>query len=273
MNYRHHFHAGNFADVMKHAILIALIKAMKALGPVRLIETHAGAGLYDLEGELARRTGEADTGVGRLMRAEDQPAALALLKQLVDMENPGGGLRLYPGSPLVALSRLGPGDAYVGHELRPDDAATLRELLTTRAGRVSAQVASSDGFAALEKRLTGGEIVLIDPPYEQGDDYDRAAESIGLSRARGAGVALWAPIKDLESLDALVRRIEALRPTRLLVAEVRLRPLFNPMRMNGAAMILVDTPDLSAEAEAVCRWTAAQCGEAGARAITTVLGP
>ncbi len=258
---------------MKHAVLITLIRAMKARGAVRVIDTHAGAGLYDLESEGARRTGEAEAGVGRLMTAQGLPAPLAALKRLVEAENPGGGVRYYPGSPLVALSTLGPGDAYLGHELRPDDAATLAALLSVRAQGLVVQAAPSDGFASLPARLHGGELVLIDPPYEQGDDYERAAEAVALCLARGAGVALWAPIKDLETFDALVRRIEAFEPTRLLTAEVRLRPLSNPMRMNGSAMVLVNTPDTSAAVDAVCGWMAAQGGEAGARALVTARAP
>ena len=274
MNYRHHFHAGNFADVMKHAVLIALIDAMRAQGPVRLIETHAGAGLYDLEGEVARRTGEAEAGAGRLMTAAHLPGSLAGLKRIVQAENPTGDLRLYPGSPLVALAALGAGDAYVGCELRPDDAAALQTLLASRGRGASAQALATDGYAALEARLGQaskgrGDLVLIDPPYERGDDYDRAAEAVAVCRARGAAVALWAPIKDLETLDALVRRIEVLAPRRLIVAEVRLRPLINPMKMNGSTMLLVDTPNIVAEVEAICRWTAVHCGEAGARGVVS----
>ena len=265
MNYRHHFHAGNFADVMKHAVLLALLAAVRAKGPVRLVETHAGAGLYDLHGDLARRTGEAEAGVGRLMAAEDLPAPLAALKAAVARQNPDGGLRFYPGSPLVALGALGRGDRYLGYEIRPEDHATLETLVRERKGQVDARALQADGYAALAEGVGRGDLVLIDPPYERGDDYDRAAEAIGLCLERRAGAALWAPVKDLETLDALVRRIEALAPRRLLLAEVRLRPLVNPMAMNGSAMLLVDMPDVRAEAEAISAWTAAHCGEAGAR--------
>ena len=265
MNYRHHFHAGNFADVMKHAVLLALIAAARATGTVSVVETHAGAGLYDLEGEVARRSGEAEAGVGRLMTAGVLPAPLDALRQAVRLQNPQGGLRFYPGSPLVALGALGAGDRYAGCELRPDDAGTLAALLRERARGVAASAVEADGYAALGKLLSGGDLVLIDPPFERGDDYDRAAEAIDLCRKRGAGAAMWAPIKDLETLDALVRRVEVLSPGRLMLAEVRLRPLTNPMALNGAAMLLVDTPDIAAEAGQVCAWVAEHCGGAGAR--------
>jgi 23S rRNA (adenine2030-N6)-methyltransferase len=271
VNYRHHFHAGNFADVMKHAVLLALIPAMRAGGPVRFVETHAGAGLYDLEGELARRTREAEAGVGRLMAAEGLPASLEALRRAVARENGGQDLRLYPGSPLVALAALTRGERYVGCELRPDDFQTLAALLAERADGVRAEAVEANGYTALEGLVSGGELVLIDPPFERADDYALAADAVALCLARKASVAVWAPIKDLETLDALVRRIEALSPARVLVAETRLRPLVDPMRMNGSAMLLVDTPDVFAEVAAVCDWVAAHCGEAGAKGMAAVL--
>lgn len=258
---------------MKHAVLLALIAAMRAKGAVRLVETHAGAGLYDLRGELARRTDEAEAGVGRLMAASEAlPWPLEALRQAVARENAAeGGLRWYPGSPLVALGALEARDGYLGCELRPDDFETLRVLLAERARGRRTEAVQADGYAALKGRLFGGELVLIDPPFERDDDYEQAADAVGRCLARRAAVAVWAPIKDLETLDALVRRIEAFSPTRLLVAETRLRRLTNPMRLNGSAMLLIDTPDVAAEAEAVCAWTAARCGEADGRGGVAIL--
>jgi len=264
LNYRHHFHAGNFADVMKHAVLLALITSARRRGPVRLVETHAGAGLYDLKSEDALRSGEAQGGVSRLMSAGVLPHALDALRQAVRRENPEGGLRFYPGSPLIALGALGVGDSYRGCELRPDDAETLKTLVEERAGGVAVQALKADGFTVLSKLLTGGELVLIDPPFERSDDYERAAEAVRLCLARSAGVAVWAPIKDLETLDALSRRIEALGPATLQRAQVRLRPLTNPLILNGSALLLVDAPDVAVDAADVCDWVAATCGEAEA---------
>ncbi len=292
---------------MKHAILLAMIEAIRARGPVRVVETHAGAGLYDLQGEAAQRSSEAEGGVGRLMTAIDLPAPLARLKQAVEWENPDGRLRFYPGSPLLAL---GAGAAYRGFELRPDDFESLRALVRQRTNvpvldsldsglrspgrskgkgsaadvpvldsldsksrvqRAVAEVSMADGYAALPGALKGGELVLIDPPFERSDDYDRASEATGAALAKGASVAIWAPIKDLETLDALVRRLEALSPRALVLAEVRLRPLSNPMKMNGCAMLLVNAPDILEAAGLVCAWTARACGEAGARGEATSL--
>ncbi len=258
---------------MKHAVLLALIAAARGEGALSVVETHAGAGLYDLQGEVARRTGEAEAGVGRLMAAGALPGPLDALRQAVRRENPNGGLRFYPGSPLVALGALGPGDRYRGCELRADDADSLAALLRARARGAAAEAMQADGYAALGKLLAGGDLVLIDPPFERDDDYDRAAEAVRLCLQRGAGVAVWAPVKDLETLDALIRRVEDLSPTRLLLAEVRLRPLTNPMTLNGAAMLLVDTPEATAEVEAVCAWVAAHCGGPAARVgVTRLIG-
>ena len=227
---------------MKHAILLALIAAMRR--PVRVVETHAGAGLYDLQGDVARRTGEAEAGVGRLMTAGDLPASLSMLRQAVQRENGDGALRFYPGSPVLALGAMGAGDSYVGCELRPDDFETLRALAAKRTGKATARAVQSDGYELLGGALRGGELVLIDPPFERGDDYDRAAEAVGLCIARKASMAIWTPLKDMETLDGLVRQVEALGLARLSLAEVRLRPLRNPMAMNGCAMLLVDAPPI-----------------------------
>lgn len=254
---------------MKHAVLIALIGAQRAKRPVRLFETHAGAGLYDLFGELAVRGGEAEAGIMRLAGEGAVPPSLATLRDLVRAENGGGELRLYPGSPLIAARLMAKGEAYSGCELREDDGAALQALLKTRGAGADLRVLIGDGYAALPRTVKRGDLALIDPPYERDDDYDRAAEAVRACLRAGAGVAVWTPIKDLETLDAFTRRLEALEPASLLVAEVRLRPLANPLKMNGCAMVLVDAPDVSAEAEAVCCWVADHCGEGGAKGEVT----
>lgn len=253
---------------MKHAIFLALIGAARAQGPVRVVETHAGAGLYDLHGEAARRSSEAEGGIGRVMGAADLPKPVQALERAVRRANKDGSLRYYPGSPLLAVGAMTPGERYVGFELRPDDFGTLRALLAERTARSPSPVAqalNADGYAALAHELKGGELVLIDPPYERGDDYDQVAEAVRLCIAKKAAVAVWAPIKDLETLDALTRRIEAHQPSSLVVAEVRLRPLTNPLTMNGSAMLLVGAPEVDAAAGEVCGWVAALGGELGAR--------
>ena len=118
MNYRHSFHAGNFADIVKHALLLWLLERRQAQGAVSVIDTHAGAGLYDLTGDAARSK-EADAGIARLMAAADRPPLIEALAAEVARLNPDGGVTVYPGSPLLVAGRLGEDDRYVGFELHP----------------------------------------------------------------------------------------------------------------------------------------------------------
>ena len=130
MNYRHAFHAGNFADLQKHAIVLALLKALTdGEAPLSVIDTHAGAGAYDLGGDMAQRSGEAAAGVGRLLAMDDAPAVFAPLIAAVKALNGGGSGSLYPGSPLLIARALRKTDRYTACELRPDDFDSLRRTL------------------------------------------------------------------------------------------------------------------------------------------------
>jgi len=268
MDYRHAFHAGNFADLLKHAVLTEILARLTAeTSPLTVIDTHAGAGLYDLTGDMARRTGEAERGIGVLMAEEAAPAAFARLKAAVRRINGGGPVRLYPGSPVLIAQALRPGDRLVACEVRPDDHAALRDSL---AGRANVTVLKADGWAAAEQRTPrppARVLVLIDPPFEGGDDPARIAATVrALRRANAAAViAIWTPIKELAAYDALLADIEdAVGEASLLVAEVRLRPPTDPMRMNGCAMAVVSPPHgLAATIELAATWIAARLGEAG----------
>lgn len=275
MNYRHAFHAGNFADLVKHGTLILLLDALAAdPAPLTAVDTHAGAGGYDLDGELARRTGEAARGVFRLMAADDAPAAFDGLKAAVRRGNPDGGLRFYPGSPSLIAAALRKGDRYVACELRDDDVALLARTLAPFPG---AKAVQTDGFvvAGREAGHGGRLFVLIDPPFERGDDYARIAEAMAqtLARDRDACIAVWLPLKDLETFDAFLRSVEPACPG-LLVAEARLRPLTDPMKMNGCAMVIANAPaGLDAGVASVCAWVAERLGETGRKAEVWRTGP
>ena len=238
LNYRHEFHAGNFADLLKHAIVLAWIKRLGGAGGLTVLDTHAGAGLYDLKGEAARKSGEAAVGVARLMAAEDAPPVLAALKRAVQAENGPGQLRFYPGSPAVVARALKTGDRYIGCELRPDDYAALAKLLRQRGG----EALRMDGYTALSEGRAGAgrRLVLIDPPFERGDEYVNIVEAVRTDRARGGegAYAVWTPIKDLKTFDSFLGGIESLGAGGLAV-QARLRPLNDPMRMNGCAMVLL----------------------------------
>ncbi len=283
MNYRHSFHAGNFADLVKHALVLWLLAERQGRGPVAVLDSHAGAGLYDLTGD-ATRSREAEAGVGRLMGeaslldrdrrpsgisrpdAAGLPPLIAALAERVRAVNPDGGVRYYPGSPVLIAGALRADDRYLGFELRDEVRALLDDSL---AAWPEAQGAGGDGYDGViaAAAQVEGPLVLIDPPFERPDDYVRAAETaVALMRADPATtVAVWTPLKDLETFDGFLRRLEGIGP--VLVAEARLRLLTDPMKMNGCAMVVVHPPTgTDAAAQEICGWVAEALGDAGARA-------
>jgi 23S rRNA (adenine2030-N6)-methyltransferase len=262
MNYRHAFHAGNFADLLKHAVLTALMAEMtRAGGPVTVIDTHAGAGGYDLAGEAARKTGEGAAGIGVLLTDAAAPAAFDALKAAVRRLGPDR----YPGSPELIAAALRPSDALIACEVRQDDFAVLAGMLRRYRGAVAVR---EDGWEVAVRRTPAPParaVVLIDPPYELGDDARSAAAAARavLARNGAAIVAVWAPIKDLASFDAFLGALETAAGGRpVLVAEVRLRPLDDPTRLNGCAMIVIGAPAvIEAPAAAAANWIATVLGE------------
>lgn len=269
MNYRHAFHAGNFADLVKHAALLRLLAELTAKGPpLTVIDTHAGRGLYDLAGPEARKSGEAEAGIARLMEAADAPAEFAPLIQAVAKLNDGTDLRRYPGSPWLIAEALRTADRYVACELRPDEHEALRVAMR---GRQNVRTLNADGYdaALAECPPTGRVLALIDPPFEKPDDYDRIVETVaGLRRRnRDAQALVWMPIKDLETLDSVLRDLEDAVPAPMLAAETRIRPLSDPMKMNGCALVLVGGADLGAPLAAICGWVAQALGAGGGARI------
>lgn len=270
MNYRHAFHAGNFADLLKHASLIAVLSRLLAEpGPLTVVDTHAGAGLYDLTGPEAERSREARSGAARLMSGE-LPSVMAALRRAVEARNPSGALAVYPGSPVLIAERLRPQDRLIACELRPDDHARLRAALAPAGAR--ARALQADGYvelAAIARRRPGRLFALIDPPFERADDYVRLAEVVAeaVEAVPDACLLIWTPLKDLETFDACVRRLEAIAPERTLIAEARLRPLTNPMRLNGCALISVNAPAAAEpDIEAASAFVVEALGDAGGRA-------
>ena len=275
MNYRHAFHAGNFADLVKHAVLLEALAELTREGPpLTVIDTHAGAGIYELDAAAPKASGEAAAGIGRLMAEAGPPAPLKALKAAVARLNPKGGWRLYPGSPRLVADALRPADRLVACELRPDDAGHLRQALKAAP---SAEVLVQDGFVLAAQRAAPRQrlLVLIDPPFERADDYARAAEAVRavLARNREAALLVWLPLKDLETFDGFLRRLEAGGAPDALVIEARLRPLDDPMRLNGCVLVAINPPaGLEAEAAAACAWVVAHCGQVGGEARVWRLG-
>jgi len=212
VNYRHGFHAGNFADVVKHTLLVLLLEALERKpAPLAYLDTHAGAGVYDLGSEAARRTGEAAGGIGRLWPARGRlPAAAERLCQIVAALDAGDPPKLYPGSPWVAASLLRPTDRLVLAELHPEEA---RALKTEFQRDTRAAVHERDGYEMLKALTPPAErrgLVLLDPPYEQPEEFPELVKAVTAAHGRWSGgvYALWYPIKDEPARRRFLRQME-----------------------------------------------------------------
>lgn len=237
MNYRHAFHAGNFADCMKHALLVWLLAAMQRKdGGVFVLDTHAGIGRYDLSSDEAQRTGEWQGGIGRLQANPHE--ALSFYMALVQ------AIGLYPGSPALIRAMLRPQDRLTCCELHPDDAATLRAVYG-RDPQVS--VHRRDAWEAIGALLPPAQkraLVLIDPPYEQPDEFSRVVDSLklGLSRFRTGVFAAWFPVKHRTPVRefSLALRESGLRD--IAIVELWLRAPLDPVRLNGCGLVVINPP-------------------------------
>ena len=247
MNYRHAFHAGNFADVFKHAILVGLLEALKTKQtPFCYFDTHAGAGRYDLRGEQARKTREHEAGVLRLLHSTRLPTPLHIYLNLVRALNNGAhDLSVYPGSPLIASLLLREQDRAVLCEMQPDEAEKLKTLFASDA-RVG--VHQRDGYAALGALLPPKErrsLALIDPPFEAQEDEFRAIESAlaaALGRWPAGTYAIWYPIKLRQQTARFQRWFATKKIPKVLCAELLLHPDNSALRLNGCGMIVVNPP-------------------------------
>ena len=248
MNYRHAFHAGNFADVFKHAVLCRILDYLRTKpAPFRVIDTHAGAGLYDLAGSEASRGGEWRDGIARLMAAPLAAPVAALLApylEVVGALNERGRLKTYPGSPALARAWLRPQDRLIVCEVEPRAAAALRQNLR---GDVRIKTLEIDGWTALGAYVPPKErrgLVLVDPPFEEDSDFHRLSHGLAEAHRKWAtGIyALWYPIKDRGEPDALAKRLRRSGIAKMLRAELNVAPLGEPTRLNGCGMILVNPP-------------------------------
>jgi 23S rRNA (adenine2030-N6)-methyltransferase len=265
MNYRHAFHAGNFADVMKHVCLVALLRGLARKDSAWFyLDTHAGAGDYDLGSAPAQKTGEYRQGIGRLLNAAGPlPPALA---DYLDVIRPllGGGdsPRRYPGSPLIAAALARQQDRLVACELNPLEFDALQ---AAAGGVLHAQ--KSDGYQALKALLPPRErrgLTLIDPPYERPDEFTRlAGELVAAHRRFATGVfALWYPLKDEAPVAGLKRALKAAGLRRLLVTELRLTPLPTGGMLHGCGVLVLNPP-----------WGFAEQMKAALPALARILSP
>ncbi|MFZ5781770.1 MAG: 23S rRNA (adenine(2030)-N(6))-methyltransferase RlmJ [Pseudomonadota bacterium] len=266
MNYRHAFHAGGFTDVLKHAALCELLRLLTAKDKkLFVLDTHAGAGGYDLGDERARRTGEAEAGIGRLetLSRAGMPGTvsryLAAVAAYDRKFGPSDGrVRHYPGSPRLIRAALRPGDRFVACELHPADALALKREF---AGDRAVEVRQSDGYQALKALLPPPErrgLVLIDPPFEARDEFERILRGLrhALRRFATGCYAIWYPIKD-EQAAAFAEGLAVLRP---LVLELRLGDV-EPGRLAACALAVVNPPWRFEEAmREALPWIAARLG-------------
>ena len=248
MNYRHVYHAGNFADVVKHATLALLIERLKAKdAPFCVIDTHAGVGRYDLSSVEAQKTGEFREGVLRLLDSDATalPPELEPYLAVVRALNRGRTeLRWYPGSPRLALDLLRPDDRLMLLELHPQDARTLAALFS---GDARVSVHNVDGYMGLRAFLPPKPrrgLVLVDPPFEQKDEFARLARGVRQAHRRWATgqFLLWYPIKGRPPVAAFHDELKSSGIARLLIAELLLRPATDPERLNGCGLVLINPP-------------------------------
>ena len=249
LSYRHAFHAGSFADVLKHAVLVHVLRhAVLKPKPVYYLDTHAGAGSYDLTSAMAAKTGEWRAGIAPVMAATDPPELPRSLLELVAAANPQGELRAYPGSPALARAVLRPQDRIELVELHGSD----HGLLEAWSGG-GALVRRVDGLAALVHRLPPPErrgVVLIDPSYEIKTDYEDVVAALARAHRRFATGAflLWYPVIDRAHTEALLADLRATGIPRQLRLEICARPDAAGRGMTGAGMLVVNPPWTLADA-------------------------
>ena len=249
MNYRHAFHAGNFADVHKHSVLVRiLVHLRRKPAAFRVIDTHAGAGRYDLLAPEPSRSGEWHDGIERVWEARRQQhgpdALLAPYLAAVVALNPDGRLRIYPGSPLIVKYLLRPQDRLIACELEPRSAAALAAALR---GDARAKAVAIDGWTALGAYVPPKErrgLVLIDPPFEDGADFMHLSSALAAAyRKWPTGIYLmWYPIKDRAAPDALARRLQKLALPNVLRCELTLGPPRAEAGLVGSGLIVVNPP-------------------------------
>lgn len=245
MNYRHAFHAGNHADVLKHLALVFCLDALKRKpAPFAVLDTHAGPGLYDLTGDEARRSPEWQLGIARLWGQQHAtPAARAYLEALAPF-NADGALTAYPGSPALIAAALRPRDRLAACELHPDDAATLNRRFA-RADNV--QIHARDGWEALTALLPFPErrgLILIDPPYEEPDELERAARAISAALRRfGHGVFLWwRPMKSESALATADGELIAQGSRAMLRADLWIDTPAPSGKLVGSSLLTINPP-------------------------------
>lgn len=253
MNYRHAFHAGNFADVIKHIVLARILTYLQDKpAAFRVIDTHAGAGLYDLDSDEARRSGEWLTGIARLMQARFTNETVALTKPYLDIVrafNPKGELKAYPGSPLIARGLMRPQDRLVACELEPKARKALIDVLRRDE---QARVVDLDGWMALPAFVPPKErrgLVLIDPPFEAKDEFEKLGRAFSIAYAKWpTGIyVIWYPAKSRRATDTLAQLVArtaaaAKTPGKCLRLEFSVAPQLDGAALTSTGLLIVNPP-------------------------------
>ncbi|MHB8270886.1 23S rRNA (adenine(2030)-N(6))-methyltransferase RlmJ [Bradyrhizobium sp.] len=276
MNYRHAFHAGGFADVIKHIVLVRILTHLQEKqAAFRVIDSHAGAGVYDLTGEEARRGGEWLTGIARIMQARFSETVLPLVTPYLDIVrafNPQRDLQTYPGSPLIARALLRPQDRLVACEVEPKARKRLIDALRRDS---QARVVDLDGWVALPAFVPPKErrgLVLIDPSFEQKDEFERLGDGFAQAFAKWptGSYLLWYPVKSRRATDSLARHVAAAvaaarPPGTCLRLEFSVAPQQAGAALTSAGLLIVNPPwRLAAELKAILPELEKPLGQGGA---------
>lgn len=281
LSYRHAFHAGNFADIHKHAVLCVLLAALQQKeGGLCCLDTHGGGGRYDLQSPEAQKNQEFRGGIGRIWSRDDHPAVLSPYLAAIASLNQGAARtawpRVYPGSPRLMRALLRPQDRLIVSELHTTDAAALKEEFT---GDRQVAVHQLDGYRALKAFLPPTErrgLVLIDPAYELRDEGVRAITGLIAAWQRWPqGVyGLWYPLTHRALADSLEQKIVKAGVRKSLMAEIHVRPPLDARRLTGSGMLVVNPPWGTEDAlKEVCVWLIEVLAmDAAGHRVTWVLG-
>jgi 23S rRNA (adenine2030-N6)-methyltransferase len=276
MNYRHAFHAGGFADVIKHIVLVRILTYLQDKpAAFRVVDTHAGAGVYDLAGDEARRGGEWLTGIARVMQARFSETALPLVAPYLDIVrafNSPRELKAYPGSPLIARALLRPQDRLTACEIEPK---ARKRLIDALRRDTQARVVDLDGWVALPAFVPPNErrgLVVIDPPFEAKDEFERMAAGFAEAFAKWptGSYLLWYPVKSRRATDSLARRVAELvgagaSPGKCLRLEFSVAPQAAGEALASAGLLIVNPPwTLMGELRAILPELEKPLGQGGA---------
>lgn len=242
MNYRHSYHAGNFADVFKHIVLIALTKSfLRKENAFCYLDTHAGIGLYDLMSVETQKTKEYETGISKVLAQKNPPD---LIKEYIEIVRSTKNEFSYPGSPLFVKNYLRKQDRMILSELHPEDCAILKKHF---AHDKQVAVHCQDGYQSLKAFLPPKEkrgFVLIDPPYEKADEFEQLLKIIPetVKRWETGTFVLWYPIKNRATTDRFIRSLKTKITRPILITELSIYPEDNTQQLNGSGMLIINPP-------------------------------